>query len=418
MGEGKTDNPPRTKRRSPLGTWTLCYCLVAGWSKDANRITKSYPPEEAKIALAESIVTEFPKLRDYEATKGHELYYDPVTKRGFIEYRLWTIRKQLSPSKKKYSQAAIKKRNMNKSKASEENLNKELLLEDLYKEKISWMKFKMPSDANKFSISQCMSMTMNNRRKWIMENAVSIDEIFDEFPRLGDYSGEMINEEFERLYKGASDNFLARFASFYVPRILVYCSTARPDLFKKSSFIEDDTLRAITLLAHLLPVSNAVRKGKRKRKGTSKENLSKGKDIDNFGQHDEIYPPIFPNSSLLQIWPEGTNIEAQALKLRNESNNPIQPYIILIKRPSAAQYFIQAGNQTLTLDNKTLNSPIMALDLLVKTYYVFDVKYPETLIYFFDFLENYCFKISGKVQHALVSSIHINISNITLDNIA
>ncbi|XP_024871219.1 uncharacterized protein LOC112454199 [Temnothorax curvispinosus] len=161
-----------------------------------------------------------------------------------------------------------------------------------------------------------------------------------------------------------------------------------------------------------------MRKGKRKRKGTSKENLSKGKDIDNFGQHDEIYPPIFPNSSLLQIWPEGTNIEAQALKLRNESNNPIQPYIILIKGPSAAQYFIQAGNQTLTLDNKTLNSPIMALDLLVKTYYVFDVKYPETLIYFFDFLENYCFKISGKVQHALVSSIHINISNITLDNIA
>lgn len=48
-----------------------------------------------------------------------------------------------------------------------------------------------------------------------------------------------IDEEFERLHKGASDNFLARFASFYVPRILIYCNTARPDLFKKSSFIED-----------------------------------------------------------------------------------------------------------------------------------------------------------------------------------
>lgn len=48
-----------------------------------------------------------------------------------------------------------------------------------------------------------------------------------------------IDEEFERLHKGASDNFLARFASFYVPRILMYCNTARPDLFKRSSFIED-----------------------------------------------------------------------------------------------------------------------------------------------------------------------------------
>jgi len=64
------------------------------------------------------------------------------------------------------------------------------------------------------------------------------------------------------------------------------------------------------------------------------------------------------------------------------------------------------------------NSPITALDLLFKTYYVFDVKCPETLIYFFNFLENYCYKISDKVQHASVSSTHINISNITLDNIA
>jgi len=64
------------------------------------------------------------------------------------------------------------------------------------------------------------------------------------------------------------------------------------------------------------------------------------------------------------------------------------------------------------------NSPITALDLLFKTYYVFDVKCPETLIYFFDFLENYCCGISDKVQHVSVSFTHINISNITLDNIA
>jgi len=48
-----------------------------------------------------------------------------------------------------------------------------------------------------------------------------------------------IDEEFERLYKGASDKFLAKFVPFYVPRILTYCSTARPDLFKKSCFIKD-----------------------------------------------------------------------------------------------------------------------------------------------------------------------------------
>jgi len=55
------------------------------------------------------------------------------------------------------------------------------------------MKFKMPLNTDKSSISECMSITMNNRRKCIMENAVSINEIFDEFPRLNDYSGEMVN---------------------------------------------------------------------------------------------------------------------------------------------------------------------------------------------------------------------------------
>jgi len=62
------------------------------------------------------------------------------------------------------------------------------------------MKFKMPSNTNKSSISECMSITMNNRRKGIMENNVLIDEIFDEFPRLGDYAGEMVNNIISYLY--------------------------------------------------------------------------------------------------------------------------------------------------------------------------------------------------------------------------
>lgn len=55
------------------------------------------------------------------------------------------------------------------------------------------------------------------------------------------------DEEFERLYKGASDKFLARFAPFYVPRILTYCSTAIPDLFKKSAFIQDGKFISLSL---------------------------------------------------------------------------------------------------------------------------------------------------------------------------
>ncbi|XP_039303530.1 uncharacterized protein LOC120357407 [Solenopsis invicta] len=202
-----------------------------------------YTPEEAKVALAESIVTEFPKLGDPETTKEYELYYDPFSKRGFIEYRLWTIRKNISPAKKKFTAKKRKMGQPSSSADSSDDENDDLFSEDLYQEKISWMKFKVPSKTNKSAISECMNITMKNRRKWILENLPTTDEIFDQFPRLVDYFGQMIDEEFDRLYSGASDKFLTKFSTYYVPRILTYCNTVRQDLYRVSNFIEEDIVQ-------------------------------------------------------------------------------------------------------------------------------------------------------------------------------
>ncbi|KAL6254716.1 hypothetical protein P5V15_014034 [Pogonomyrmex californicus] len=198
----------------------------------------------------------------------------------------------------------------------------------------------MSSNSNKSVISECTHLTMNNRKKWITDNVPSIDEIFSEFSRFGDYFGQMIDEEFDRMYKGASDKFLAKFSTFYVFRILI---------------LQHDNLRAIILLAHLLPVRNSVRKRKKK-------------DIN-------------------------INIETSIEKIKGRSVN----------------YFIQADNQTLILSK---NSSVIVLDLMFKIYYVFNVRYSKTLINFFSFSENYFFQISSKIAHGLVSSTHINISNI------
>lgn len=54
----------------------------------------------------------------------------------------------------------------------------------------------MPSSNNKHSISECMKITMNNRRKWITETNISVDEIFAEFPKLSDYCGDMVSDRF------------------------------------------------------------------------------------------------------------------------------------------------------------------------------------------------------------------------------
>ncbi|XP_067207899.1 uncharacterized protein [Linepithema humile] len=291
---------------------------------------------------------------------------------------------------------------------SSDDKNDDLLSEDLYQEKISWMKFKVPSKTNKSAISECMNITMKNRRKWILENLPTIDEIFDQFSRLADYSGQMIDEEFDRLYSGASDNFLTKFSTYYVPRILTYCNTVRQDLYRVSNFIEEENLRAILLLAHLLPVSNSLRKGKGKKKGvTSKK--SSNKENMRKEDYDDVYSTTFPNSSLIQIWPEGCSMENKIKEMKKEAQGPIQPYIILIKGKSLT-YFVQTDNVTLT---PSINSPIIALDLLFKVHYVLNVTYPTTLLNFFSFLEHYCFKFSSEKAHAFVSSTHINICNTT-----
>lgn len=58
---------------------------------------------------------------------------------------------------------------------------------------ISWMKHKLPSDHNKESIKNCLEETFLNRRQWIVDSGPTISEIFERYPRLLDYHGEMVN---------------------------------------------------------------------------------------------------------------------------------------------------------------------------------------------------------------------------------
>lgn len=106
-------------------------------------------------------------------------------------------------------------------------------------------------------------------------------------------------------------------------------------------------------------------------------------------------------------------MENKIKEMKKEAQGPIQPYIILIKGKSLT-YFVQTDNVTLT---PSINSPIIALDLLFKVHYVLNVTYPTTLLNFFSFLEHYCFKISSEKAHAFVSSTHINICNTTISNV-
>ncbi|XP_036143501.1 uncharacterized protein LOC105833808 isoform X2 [Monomorium pharaonis] len=111
------------------------------------------------------------------------------------------------------------------------------------------------------------------------------------------FEDKKIDEKFDRLYKVASNNFLTRFTTYYVPRILAYCGRIRQDLYRILNIIEKENICAILLLAHLLSVCNAARKGKGKRK-----DVSSSKKVNVRENYADVYSTKFSNSSVIQIW--------------------------------------------------------------------------------------------------------------------
>lgn len=55
------------------------------------------------------------------------------------------------------------------------------------------MRFKNPIESNKCEIIQVLMQTLQNRRTWILTENPTISQIFNTYPRLLDYNGEMVN---------------------------------------------------------------------------------------------------------------------------------------------------------------------------------------------------------------------------------
>ncbi|KFM70716.1 hypothetical protein X975_01333, partial [Stegodyphus mimosarum] len=221
-----------------------------------------YPSAECKERTAEAIVNAFPLLKSKKFPHGYESFYNKTTGTGFIEYRLKTIRKSLSPLQR---MRFPKKKLARNSKVSKRQITikTELLTKEDLEEKIMWMRLKNPTERNKRAISDVLSETMADRQAEIKDSAMSIADILERYPRLQDYRGDMIDAEFLRMHP-TSDTFLGKFSSFYVPRILKYVETRRPDLLVPTVANFSDDLKALVLLPELLPSPN-YGKGKEKK---------------------------------------------------------------------------------------------------------------------------------------------------------
>ena len=61
----------------------------------------------------------------------------------------------------------------------------------IFLQKVALMKYKNPVGSNKLIIATSLDETFINRRTWILESQPLTTEIFEKYPRLLDYDGEM-----------------------------------------------------------------------------------------------------------------------------------------------------------------------------------------------------------------------------------
>ncbi|CAH2085699.1 unnamed protein product [Euphydryas editha] len=367
-----------------------------------------YPPEEAKIALAKAIVTEFPRLKDSFFENGWEPYYDKNSKKGFLEYRLYTMRSSLSPSKKMYSKAAMKRKEKETHSSSSQFVSG--LTEAEITQKVSVMKNCNPTDQNKEKIITLLEETRSFRRQWIEQSSPTISEIFTQYPRLLDYDGEMIEREFDSLHPKSADNFMKKFPTFYAPRIYHYVKQCKPTLYTESAIIKDENLRALMMLCTLLPVSNSIITRKGKGKGKKREHEESNENPE------PLKTNAFPNKDLLKIVAYGTDLTNYVKDLKERQITNIQPYLVLVKGQDTETCFVEGDNWFIKMNQKS--TPIAAFNLLYKLFYVLNLKYPDNLQNFYNFIDCYIFAMKEVQPRSSVSSLHVVFNNTLLNDTA
>ncbi|XP_077266382.1 uncharacterized protein LOC143899736 isoform X3 [Temnothorax americanus] len=329
----------------------------------------TYPSKEYKSRVAKAIVSTFPRLSSKIEGRSHESFYDEVVGEGYLEWRLKTIRKHL-PRKEKRRGLTTEKPNKKKIR-KQPFIDRPQLTESVLIEKISEMKHTKPTDSVKAQIERLLYETRPNRYTEIKSSeSITVSDVLKKYPRLKNYEGEMIDNEFRDIFEG-HDVLLARFPTHFAPRIIAHCKNVAPHLLEKLTDF-DINLKAIVVLPELLPppnhsnVTKAQNKAKRKQSG---------------GQVARINS--VPHPSLLQFIGANEDINS---KISERSSLHKQPFLLCCTNMDQRKgpFFIQIENHLFPVGN----NPLRAFDRLFKLHYMFDVHYAAALLNFYNFFES------------------------------
>ncbi|KAJ1531356.1 hypothetical protein ONE63_000040 [Megalurothrips usitatus] len=192
-------------------------------------------------------------------------------------------------------------------------------------------------------MEKCFEMRQEERN-----NGESIAFFLRKYPQFLNYEGEVLSEEFKRMYSKAEDGCKA----FLLLQTKILQLRAKRDLDLP---IQDDILKALLLLSQNLP--HDIPSKNDKKKGFSKT-WAEFKD-------------------LVIVLKLADDVEKYIEQRINRSKTTIQPYLILIRGQVEATRILKSF---LILDGKPIElqtvNVLKSFDWLFKSYYVFNVCFP------------------------------------------
>ncbi|XP_065651930.1 uncharacterized protein LOC136079679 isoform X2 [Hydra vulgaris] len=296
------------------------------------------PSKEEKLQLCQTLITAFPILRDNATSSGFEHFYDAKAHTGFLEMFIRQRRSRCDNIETLWSHSKKKDDVLLNSSEKVEQTLREL----------------QPTTSNKESLLKMMADTRVVRRAWIQETSnLSITSIIRRFPRFIDMNDAII-QEFHSIEEASSNITLHDSFNTCKQNILLLARDLSMTNMFKNTLSEDEyneedtTLLAFKALPFLLKAP--PKKGKK-------------------------HPRMDPDAILALFYREmdvHLSLESSLELLKKEK--VFQP--ILLK--CCGSLFIKVDNTAIRLE--AIPSMSFAFELLLASYYVFNVNFPHELI--------------------------------------
>jgi len=137
-----------------------------------------HPSKEQKVTAAKAVVQLFPNLKDHGTPEGYETFYDPISRNGWIEWRLKTINKvdKLASADKQLGQGESKKK---KSKPNPPVEQAEINFDEQEKHK-KWL-LHASIEQQRAEIFEKMKETFPLRQKEIRDKSINIIKAYPRF---------------------------------------------------------------------------------------------------------------------------------------------------------------------------------------------------------------------------------------------